>query len=158
MTLQPELNLQTICCTTIEALPKINSLVQEVIVTASSQDDALKSAALFMGESSRIGQISDKPLTQEQKETVLSADRLQYVDVSSRREERGFDITGHRYWFNHPWASTDMLLTIRTDLAPEERGLVRGEHHPIHWIMPADYEARIQALIKDPTSTLRRKE
>lgn len=139
----------------IEVLPKINALVQEVIVTASARDEALKGAALFMSGSARIGQVTKDPLTPEQREIVLAADRLQYVDVSSGRKERGFDITGHRYWFNHPWASTDMLLTIRTDLGPEERGLVPGEYAPIHWIMPPDYQERIQAILDDPPISLR---
>lgn len=139
----------------IAALPKINRVVQEVVVTASSHDGALKSAALFMGGSSRIGQIAEQPITPEQREIVLAADRLRYVDVSGQSEERGFDITGHRYWFNHSWASTDLLLTIRTDLSPAERGLIPGEYQPIQWIMPPDYAERIQRLIDDPATPLR---
>lgn len=133
--------------TFITALPKINSLVQKVVVTSSSKDEALQSASLFMGEGPRIGQISDEPLLPEEKATVLAADRLQVVDVSGGHERRGFDITGHRYWIDHPWASTDMLLTIRNDLEPAERGLVPGIFGRIHWTMPPDYPERIQALI-----------
>lgn len=139
--------------TFVTALPKLNSLVQDLIVTASSRDEALQSAALFMGGDPRIGQISKKPMTEEELEVVLAADRLQAVDVSGGREQRGFDITGHRYWIDHPWASTDMILTIGTNLDPEERGLVRGEFEPVHWIMPPDYEEQIQSLFeRDPDS------
>ncbi|MGC9453077.1 MAG: alpha/beta hydrolase, partial [Oceanipulchritudo sp.] len=144
--------------TFLAALPKINSLVQEVIVTASSKDEALQSAALFMGGSTRIGQIGKEPLTPEQIEVVLAADRLQAVDVSGGREERGFDITGHRYWLDHPWASTDMLLTIRTDLEPAERGLIPGKFQPVHWIMPTDYEERIRAFIESKPTSVRESE
>lgn len=133
--------------TFLAALPKLNSVVQELVVTASSKDEALQGASVFMGGGPRIGQISDKPLTPEQIEVILAADRLQAVDVSGGREERGFDITGHRYWIDHPWASSDMVLTIHADLDPGERGLVPGEFQPVHWIMPSDYEQRIQSIV-----------
>ncbi len=70
------------------------------------------------------------------------------IDVSLGREERGFDITGHRYWFNHPWASSDVLLAIRTDLTPVERGLKPGEM-PLVWIMPPDYPQRLAEALQD---------
>ncbi len=70
--------------------------------------------------------------------------------------ERGFDITGHRYWFNHPWASSDVVLSIRTDLGPAERGLVgvppghaaggQPDREPIVWSIPADYPDRLRGL------------
>ncbi len=63
-----------------------------------------------------------------------------------RSEKRGFDITGHRYWFNHPWASTDVLLSIRTDLGPEDRGLRQGEL-PVLWCMPEDYPQRLNEAL-----------
>jgi hypothetical protein len=43
---------------------------------------------------------------------VSALERLEIVDVSVGAEDRGFDISGHRYWFHHPWASTDVLLAI----------------------------------------------
>ena len=84
---------------------------------------------------------------------IRSQDRLEIVDVSQGREERGFDITGHRYWFNHPWASSDVLLAIRTDLTPIERGLEPGEF-PGVWIMPWDYPQRLAESLR--TAELRK--
>ena len=78
---------------------------------------------------------------------MLSMDRLQVVDVSYGSEARGFDITGHRYWFNHPWASSDVLLSIRTDFLPEQRGLQQGEAH-LHWVMPDDYPQRLKESLE----------
>jgi esterase/lipase superfamily enzyme len=128
----------------INALPSINDLVQRVVVTASSDDEALRSAQLIMRGSRRIGQL-DTSLTDEQREIVFSADRLEYINMSLGREDRGFDITGHRYWFNHPWASSDMLLSIRSDLDPDERGLEQSDI-PVLWWMPDDYPERLQKL------------
>ncbi|MEX0325324.1 MAG: alpha/beta hydrolase, partial [Puniceicoccaceae bacterium] len=128
----------------IDALPGINDLVERVVVTASANDEALKSAQFIMRGSLRIGQLGHN-LEGEQLDIVLKADRLEFVDMSRGRDERGFDITGHRYWFNHPWASTDMLLSIRSDLEPEERGLEPTEVS-ILWWMPDNYPERLQSL------------
>lgn len=131
----------------LKALPTINALVDRVVVTVTSQDEALATASIVMGGGGRIGQLSQK-LTDEQYELILAQDRLEIVDVSQGREERGFDITGHRYWFNHPWASSDVLLAIRTDLTPAERGLEPGEF-PGVWIMPSDYPQRLAESLRN---------
>ncbi|MEL7046315.1 MAG: alpha/beta hydrolase, partial [Pseudomonadota bacterium] len=104
----------------VEALPAINSVAARVVVTLSSQDGALNMAQRFMGGGSRIGQ-RDQQLSDEQRSVVADADRLEVVDVSRDWEGRGFDITGHRYWFDHPWASTDVVLAVRSDFRPDER-------------------------------------
>ncbi len=51
-------------------------------------------------------------------------------------------------WFNHPWASSDVLLAIRTDFTPIERGLEPGDR-PMVWIMPPDYPQRLTELLRD---------
>ena len=52
---------------------------------------------------------------------------------------------GHAYFRKSPWASSDVLMTLATDLGPEERGLVR-EDSPI-WIFPPDYLERLRAAL-----------
>ncbi len=79
-------------------------------------------------------------------------DRLEVIDVSMGSDTRGFDITGHRYWFNHPWSSSDVLVAIRSDLSPADRGLEQGDS-PVLWYMPEDYPGRLRKAIE--TSTLR---
>jgi hypothetical protein len=74
---------------------------------------------------------------------VEAADRLEVVDVSRDWEGRGFDITGHRYWFDHPWASTDLVLAVRTDLGPRERGLAETDFRLL-WSIPPDYPQRLR--------------
>ena len=138
----------------VDALPSINDLVQRVVVTASSNDSALRGAKFLMRGSTRIGQRSHI-LTEEQREIIGRADRLEYIDLSHGREDRGFDITGHRYWFNHPWASSDVLLSIRSDLEPEERGLEASEV-PLIWWMPDDSPKRLKELVREQKAGLRR--
>lgn len=65
--------------------------------------------------------------------------------MSIGSDTRVFDIVGHCYWFNHPWASTDVLLSIGTDLSPKERGLLPGDL-PMLWYLPPDYPERLRHL------------
>jgi len=127
----------------IEALPRIDQMAQRVVVTASSNDGALKMARRFMGGDDRIGQIRTRPLDDEQTAIVLNAERLEVIDMSRGADQRGFDITGHRYWFDHPWASTDLVLAIRSDLDAERRAL-QPQSAGVLWALPADYPARLR--------------
>lgn len=139
----------------LEALPEINALAQRVVVTMSSRDGALNMAEKFMGGGARIGQRNQRQLADADWQALLAADRLEIVDVSRNWEGRGFDITGHRYWFNHPWASSDLVLAVRSDFGPEERGLVPTESS-ILWAIPADYPARLRSLLTQEGLKLRK--
>jgi len=126
----------------IEMLPKLSDVAERVVVSVSSRDDALVSAKTFMGGDVRLGQKGGE-LSEEQIDTLAQLDGLEVIDVSEGSEFRGFDITGHDYWFSHPWASTDVLLTIRSDLTPADRGLEQRDE--IVWYLPEDYPQRLRA-------------
>lgn len=136
----------------LDDLPAIHDLAREVVVTQSDNDGALASAERFMGGEPRIGLLHAATLAQEHREWLLDLERFHVINVSRGSGERGFDITGHRYWFKHPWASSDVVLAIRTDLGPDQRGLVgvppegEPEREPIVWAIPADYPDRLRAL------------
>lgn len=140
----------------LDALPALNEMANRVVVTVSSEDNALQKARIFMGGGARIGQ-RDADLRREQMDVVLAADRLEVVDVSRGWEGRGFDITGHRYWFDHPWASTDLLLAVRSDLGAGERGLEPTELELL-WAIPADYPQRLRKLLTREDLEIRRKD
>ncbi|MBW2294183.1 MAG: alpha/beta hydrolase [Deltaproteobacteria bacterium] len=53
---------------------------------------------------------------------------------------------GHRYFRQSPWASSDVLITLSTDLAPGDRGLVREGDSPV-WTFPNDYIERLRAAL-----------
>jgi esterase/lipase superfamily enzyme len=137
----------------IDALPAINDLASRVVVTISSGDDALAMAKLMMGGGMRIGQ-RGHDLSDTQRAVLGAADRLEIVDVSREWEGRGFDITGHRYWFDHPWASTDVVLSVRSDFTPEQRGLAASENGLV-WSIPPDYPERLRATLSQDDLRLR---
>ncbi|MEM7755573.1 MAG: alpha/beta hydrolase [Planctomycetota bacterium] len=129
----------------LEHIEVMHGLADQLIVTQTDDDSALKASKMFIGGGVRLGQDS-VALTPEQAELLGTLDRLEVVDVSIGSETRGFDITGHRFWFTHPWASSDVMLSIRTRLMPAARGLEQG-NKPYLWYLPADYPARLRALL-----------
>jgi esterase/lipase superfamily enzyme len=134
----------------IEALPSIAGLAERVIVSTSDNDGALKSGRTFMGGERRIGDASGsmpRSLTPERRDYISTLDNLEVVDVSLGSVERGFNIDGHDYWMRHPWASTDVLLSIRTDLPAAERGLERVG--PNLWAIPTGLPDRCSGLRRD---------
>lgn len=133
--------------TFFDAAPTIDALADRVIVSISNNDEALIKASQIMGGGRRLGQYG-RPLTDEQRGILDSLERFECIDVSYARQERGFNISGHRYWFNHPWASSDILLALRTELSPAERGLESVEGIDFLWYMPPDYPARLAALVE----------
>ncbi len=133
----------------MEALPKLCDVSERVIVSVSSKDPALISAEFFMGGGTRLGQKSETTLTEEQVQRLAQLRGLEVLDVSEDAATRGFDITGHSYWYDNPWASTDVLLAIRTDLPPKERGLEQGKQ-PFLWYLPPDYPQRMYNLPRRP--------
>jgi len=139
----------------VEGLPSLNAISSRVVVTASSNDGALKAASTLMGGVRRIGLTDEKTVlrTEEQQQAVLNANRLEYIDMSLGSDSRGFDITGHRYWFDHPWASTDVLLAIKYKLSPADRGLMPSDNGIVWWI-PEDYPQRITRLANKLESAL----
>jgi len=137
----------------LEALPALDAVSTRVVVTVSSQDDALNMAQKFMGGGKRIG-VRNQELTAEDWDVLLAARRLEVVDVSRDWEGRGFDITGHRYWFDHPWASTDVILSVRSDFSPADRGLAPTDLDLL-WTIPADYPDRLRRRLSREEIQLR---
>ena len=137
----------------LAALPSLNEVCQRVVVTASDNDGALRMGKRLMGGETRIGTVRG-PVSEKQDAVLRAADRLEVINMSHGSETRGFDIDGHRYWFDHPWASTDLVLAVRSDLGPSERALKRG-NHPVLWSIPADYPARIREALTKPGIQIR---
>ena len=58
---------------------------------------------------------------------------------------------GHRYLRKSPWVSSDILMTLKFNLKPNERGLVQTEGQAV-WAFPADYISRLTAALQETTS------
>ena len=125
----------------IERLPAVYGLSDDVLVYMSDADGALKWSARLMGGGRRLG-FAPESLTEEEVATLHAMPRLEAIDTSLGKQSRGFDITGHRYWFKHPWVNSDLILALRTGAPAAKRGLSPSPIGGV-WAFPKEYPSRI---------------
>ena len=83
---------------------------------------------------------------------VDASQRLDFDLISARAEDLpGMDRRSHIFWYDHPWVSSDVLLKMLFHMPPEQRGLQRNRtgDEVEYWSFPADYEARLEAVMDD---------
>ena len=123
-------------------LEDVSELANLVVITTSDGDNALEAGKRFMGGSARAGMVEA-----EAEEEAFIVERhlenVEIIDVSRGQEVRGFDITGHHYWYRHPWTSSDMVFFMRTELRAEERGLSAAEQEGV-WFLSRDYPGLVR--------------
>ena len=111
----------------------------------SGTDKALGMSRWALGGRSRMGETMSGELSDELREFLWNTEALSMVDVTDAEESDSGN--GHAYFRSSPWASSDMLMTLSTDLGPEERGLVRDEYSSI-WTFPPDYVERLRTALE----------
>ena len=120
-------------------------------VYVSEKDKAL-GVSQFFYRRSRMGQMFaqvelDPPLVKFLQQTP----ELSIINVTAA--EGATSENGHRYFRKSPWASSDLLMTLRYGLSPDERGLVRSDDSPI-WTFPPDYIERLRSAIINSNPSL----
>jgi esterase/lipase superfamily enzyme len=128
-------------------LPAISELVDQVVITVTDDDSALKAAERFMGGKVRAGE-EKAEIIEEAFIIKNELPNVEIIDVSYGQEVRGFDITGHHFWYRHPWMSSDIIFLMRTDLPPNRRGLSPTELEGIWYLCP-DYPEKIQKAAEE---------
>ncbi|NOQ42429.1 MAG: alpha/beta hydrolase [Desulfuromusa sp.] len=129
----------------LERMPAISELANQVVVTVTDDDNALKAAKLLMGGEFRAGS-SDAEKIEEDFIVSHNLSNVEIIDVSMGQSVRGFDIVGHHYWYRHPWMSSDIIFLMRTNLSPSRRGLSPSELEGI-WYLSADYPEKIRKAV-----------
>jgi esterase/lipase superfamily enzyme len=130
----------------LDRAKSISQISDHVIITMSDADNALIAGERFMGGGGRAGQ--EKSLQAEEdfiREKHLS--NIEFIDVSAGKDQRGFDIIGHHYWYRHPWMSSDIILSMRTGLTAGQRGLSPTEMKGV-WYFSPDYPGKVSAAAK----------
>ena len=122
-----------------EYVPPSLDLARQLIVYASRNDRALGFSSLIAG-ASRLGKPDIADLTPQELERLAADPRLQVVDVSEVRgaHEMG-GMRGHGYWYANDWISTDITLSLRHSIPPEQRCLVNPPGKQRVWLFPEDY-------------------
>lgn len=130
----------------LERLPAISDMAQQVVVTASDADKVLLSSRKIMGGNDRIGTRE----TETKEEEFISNNKInnfEIIDFSIGKEVRGFDITGHHYWHRHPWASSDIVFLLRTNLPAKHRGLTPSDVEGI-WYLSEEYPNQVRNAVQ----------
>jgi len=112
----------------------------------SGTDKALGMSRWSLGGRRRIGESFSDEMSDEVRAFLRSTDALDIIDVTEAEESDTGN--GHAYFRKSPWASSDVLMTLSTDLDPAERGLVRDDASPI-WTFPPDYIERLRAALEE---------
>jgi esterase/lipase superfamily enzyme len=119
----------------------------------SPKDKALGMALLAFGKS-RIGQLDPSDLTPGAREFLRTSDGLSLVSIENAP---GYDSgNGHSYFRDSPLVSSDLLATLRYDLAPGQRGLTQDPETGV-WQFPPDYLQRLEGAIFDADPDLARR-
>ena len=129
-----------------QRLPAISDLSQQVVVTVSDHDPALLAAENYMGGGTRIG-VESAGLWELELIESQGVANFEVVDLSLRQEGRGFDIIGHHYWYRHPWASSDIILLLRTNAPPYRRGLSPAELEGVFYMSP-EYPQKVREAVR----------
>jgi len=131
----------------LDRLPAISELAEQVVLTVTDEDNALKAAERFMGGEVRVG---DQAAEAIEEAFILDQEvsNVEIIDVSYGQYVRGFDISGHHYWYRHPWMSSDIIFLMRTDLPPHRRGLSPTELEGI-WYLSPEYPERIKEVAQE---------
>ena len=120
-------------------VPKTLSIYQ------SGTDKALGFSRWLFGRE-RLGQTAtDRQLDPIVAEFLWANEDLILIDVTGAAAA-GSD-NGHAYFRKSPWVSSDILVSLLHEVAPADRGLVRGPTSPV-WFFPEDYIERLRATLK----------
>lgn len=119
--------------------------------TAVNMNDSALRLAQVVNRGSRAGRPDLRELTADETDALLAAssgDRIQVVQVHPEAMD-GLGAGSHTFWYDDPWVSNDVLMTMLFHLTPEERGLSAGTSPGgiAYWTFPAEYPEHMPALV-----------
>jgi len=116
----------------------------DLSIYTSRTDKALRmSRRVFRRQ--RLGQDWDENTTPPTvAEYLRKTDNLVIIDVTDAEESDAGN--GHAYFRKSPWASSDILMTLKYNLRPEQRGLITNGDWPV-WNFPENYLERLREAL-----------
>ncbi|MBX3581473.1 MAG: alpha/beta hydrolase [Rhizobiaceae bacterium] len=125
---------------------------ERVTVAVNLGDSALRLSQLI-NRASRAGRPDMRELSQEQTDWLLDAGSKYRMDVLRVRPENipGLSNRSHAFWYDDPWVSSDVLITLLYDLPAGQRGLSEGDtpSGARYWTFPPDYPERLVKVLDD---------
>lgn len=122
------------------------------VTTAVNLGDSALRLAQVVNRASRAGRPDLRELEPEPAEWLLEATASGKAEVIQVSPETMPDLpaTSHTFWYDDPWVSNDVLLTLLFNLPPGLRGLERAvsASGQTYWAFPADYPDRMPAVVE----------
>ena len=119
-------------------------VMKSLTVYVSRKDKVLNLSAKWLYRRDRLGQMWKEDLRPEAVEFLDATPKIQFIEVSGL--EGSATDKGHSYFRNSPWVSSDIIVSLLSDWAPEQRGLLRSAEQPT-WVFPDDYVQRLQETL-----------
>ncbi len=117
-------------------------IVDDITLYISENDQALAFSGWIFSRS-RLGQLASE-ITLTVKRFLEGNPKLSVVDVTkASASDTG---NGHAYFRKSPWVSSDVLMSLKYNLKPGERGLKREDYGPI-WTFPEGYMEKLHERI-----------
>ena len=117
---------------------------------AVNLNDSVLRLAQVINRASRAGRPDLAELSPEATAQLLAAADDGNLEVVQVQPDVIPDLSArsHTFWYDDPWVSNDVLVTLLFHLPPSDRQLLTGRTPggARYWGFPADYPARIPAL------------
>lgn len=140
----------------IANLPLFYNLVDGITLTVAEHDRVL-ALARFTDKEERVGAPgSDRNdaleldiQTETELQAMVNSDRFSLIDLG-HSEIEGFQIS-HGAWYENPWVSTDVMVTLLTGWPPNKRGLAEdlSERGYQFWYFPETYLTDLKAALSE---------
>ena len=125
---------------------------RRMTVAVNMHDSALRLSQL-VNRASRAGRPDVAELSPEATQWLLGAEHEHGLEVIQVRAENipGLSRRSHTFWYDDPWISSDVLITLLYHLAPEARGLTAEETpgDARFWTFAPDYPERLAAVMDE---------
>ena len=123
---------------------------RRVTAAVNLGDSALR-LAQAVNRASRAGRPDLAELSADTSARLLAAAADGEIEIVQVHPDRMPELaaTSHTFWYDHPWASNDVLLTLLFHLPPATRALdpATAPSGAAYWTFPEDYPARMPAVV-----------
>lgn len=121
--------------------------IQRALTIYKSDTDKALGMSNFLLARRRLGQAFNlDDIDSGVLEYLQHTPDLHLIDVGNA--ENASAGNGHAYFRNSPWVSSDILMTLKYDLPPGDRGIYRTSESPM-WKFPDDYILQLREDLEE---------
>ena len=136
--------------TFVSEMRDYSGLARRITVSLNLNDSALRLSQVI-NRASRAGRPDMRELDAEETNWLLEGSREAGFEVLRVRPENipGLSRRSHTFWYDDPWVSSDVLITLLYHLGPQQRGLkedVAPSGIP-YWTFTSDYPEQLQNVL-----------